>query len=283
MTSRRSARPVSEVVLARVWREGEATYGPLALDRSQLAAHLADVASRVGVACEELALADLYVACAVEAGVAGAVEAMLAVHGDALRRMLTARHVTAAQAAEAVDGLGGMLFLVSAGSPFRTALGGYDGRGSLRAWLAVLLLRSALREGRVARERQDVAVPPASRAVDPADVVAAQESAARIGAELRRAWNDLPARHRIAVAMRYVHGSSGTAIAKVLGIGQPRVSRLVDAAIARLRAAVAAVPSVGDGTMQRDLVRQQLAAELANLAGPAPPEAHGGDPLAPAR
>lgn len=258
--------------------EGRARYGDLDPDFRRLREHLSRIVRRTHSRPATLCAADLFLACCIEQGVDGAWESLLAVHGTPLQSILRSRGTDATTAAEVIDGLPGALMLLGS-DPGSTALAGYDGRGSLRSWLAIVALRSISNQRRRSDvEERSVRERPAEADVpSPIDTLKGIEAAATLASSLRQAWRELPARSRLAVALRYVDGASGADVARILGIGQPRVSRIVDAAVKSLRAALETASSE---PLKPGLVRDLLAAELAILAAAERPIRDGGDPLA---
>jgi RNA polymerase sigma factor (sigma-70 family) len=124
----------------------------------------------------------------------------------------------------------------------RTLLGTYDGSGSLFAWLSVILAR---RRASVAA-RRPVALPeePAGSvcaqagAPEPLDALLDGEATQEFGSAFARAWAGLNERERLLLLLKHRHGVKQADIAALLGIGAPRVSRVLDRAVAKIRKAL---------------------------------------------
>lgn len=160
----------------------------------------------------------------------------------------------------------------------RTRLGGFDGRGSLLGWLTAILVRRVWKSGRRSDSRLAVSLDAGegvqgphgsdragqdSDGADPAERVADAETAAVLDRAFARAWDDLTSRERLALLLKHRDGRTQREVAATLGVGEPRVSRLVGAAVEKLRGGViAALPSAG-GDGLRDRALALLAARIA--------------------
>lgn len=172
----------------------------------------------------------------------------------------------------------------------RTRLGGFDGRGSLLGWLTAILVRRVWKSGRRGDTRATVSLDAGegergpqgrdraghgSDGADPAERVADAETAAVLDRAFARAWDDLTARERLALLLKHRDGRTQREVAATLGVGEPRVSRLVGAAVEKLRQGViAALPSAGgDGLRDRALalLAARVAARLARTPLERPP------------
>ncbi|MBK8974351.1 MAG: sigma-70 family RNA polymerase sigma factor [Planctomycetes bacterium] len=282
----RSRREPSEdlaAIMRRVRSEGIAAYGALAVGDDDLRAHVARVVARDRAIDGIEHAADLFLACAADADVPGAWEVLRRVHGDAVCRMLQSRGVPDATARDVVEGLPGALIAEPGGGGGRTRLGSYDGSGSLRSWLGIVAMRAVITERRrvqraeraVAHRARTHGVPP-----DPALLASDAELGSRFARRLRAAWDELPPRWRLALALRYVQGLPGAEIARVLGVGAPRVTRIVEAAIDNLRASLESEIASSSAPPPATL-RALLGAELARRAAVDLPLAGGVDPVAP--
>lgn len=127
----------------------------------------------------------------------------------------------------------------------RTQLAAYDGSGSLFAWLAVILARrmSERRAARTAagapdRDAREPAAPRHGASPDPGVEATERELVGRLGHALERAWGELTSREALALALKYRDGLSQRRIAALLGVGEPRVSRVLESGVGRLRRAL---------------------------------------------
>jgi RNA polymerase sigma-B factor len=105
-------------------------------------------------------------------------------------------------------------------------------RGSSLATFAAALIEGEIRHH--LRRHRRLATPPAPDAVAPAgDAAEAERSEARL--LLRSGWKNLSDRERRLLELRYFGDRTQTEIAAELGLSQAQVSRLLRAALARLR------------------------------------------------
>jgi RNA polymerase sigma factor (sigma-70 family) len=231
------------------WAEGLAeahrTWGPfpLPLDRfvARAEALLARRLERAGTAptpfaraatLRQTARADLAVAVACEERISGAWEVLHARLLPRLRGLARKRGMAAADAETlASDVLSELAMPPGGASGARTVLGTFDGTGSLFGWSAVILVR---RLSRLARPSSEPPPEGAERS-DPAEILGDAETADRFDAALRRAWARLAWRERLALAYRFLDGRPQVEIARLLRLSPPRVSRIVNGAVAKLR------------------------------------------------
>lgn len=222
---------------AAVWRPylaGRKAHGRVGLDFEAFAAHLGD--GPVPLAAE-----DYYLAVACNAGVDGAWERLASRYRRPLRSFLRRRGATAAEVDALLDEFWGVLATPPARGHAATRLGTYDGRGALFSWLATVAWR---RLTDTWRARRGSALAPddvvGSDAADPARCAAAEETDRQLGDALEEAWGGLTLRELEAVVLKYRHHLPQTDIARVLGVGSPRVTRLLQSATQRLRTALEA-------------------------------------------
>jgi RNA polymerase sigma factor (sigma-70 family) len=244
-------------------------------------------------ALERAAHADLYLAIGCEVGTAGAWDSFCGAYRSRLEALLLARSMGRAESEAMAADLLADLALPPPRHGTRTLLGTYDGSGSLFAWLSVILARRraaaaarrplALSDARLAEASAVRAV-----AADPLDALLEGEAARGVRTAFERAWGGLSDRERLLLVFRHRHGVKQTDIAALLGIGAPRVSRLLDRAVGKLRRALGGLSAEGarfGGTPSvweslRDAVGLHLAridpARIEGLAAPpskpAPPE-----------
>jgi len=283
-------------LLLRGFEEGRVAHGPLALPFEVFARRAEDLAARrlraagadpspeeTAALLSRAALADLFLASACEEGVAGAWERFVGAFERMIVALAVRRGASKAEAGELAREIPGELFAPPAGGGSRTRLGTFDGAGSLAAWLGVIVQRRLADRRRSADRTEPVPVAdaPDPGSPDPADLAVDAETGRLLEEAFREAWADLTARETLVLLFRYRDGLPQTEIARVLGVGEPRVSRMLSVAAGKIRASVVRRigrdPSAGD----RDPDRAWAALERAVagfLATPPPspdPYAHG--------
>lgn len=244
-----SARdPVQCTELAALLRAGFAagreTYPSLQLDPQQYESRVLRVSKEDSGApapdetLRQLALADLYLAVCCEQDVAGAWKVLVERFVPRLQRLARSLGATESDAEELARALPGDLFQPAGRGGTRSKLGTYRGKCSLFAWMAVLLRRRVVDRYRQRRAGQDVeAGPPraASNETGPAEILIDRESDEKLRQSLAHAWEQLTSRERLALAFRYRDGLAQNHIARLMGVGEPRVSRLLTTATDRMR------------------------------------------------
>jgi RNA polymerase sigma factor (sigma-70 family) len=221
----------AERALALTLRRLERIAGPPS--RGDLAAALA-----------RAALADVYLAAACEDGVPGAWERFVGAFGPTIARLAVRRGASRAEAEEMAHDLPGEIFAPPPGGGARTRLGTFDGAGSLTGWLAVIVQRRLVdRRRAIARGPSTTDDAPSSdfadaASDDPAARAAGAETARAFALALAEAWNSITPREAVVVLLRYRDGLQQTEIARLLRIGEPRVSRTLSCAAEKIRAVV---------------------------------------------
>jgi RNA polymerase sigma factor (sigma-70 family) len=224
--------------------------------------------------------ADVFLATACDAGVVGAWDALVAEYVPRLGGLLRRRGAAPGEAADLLADLPGFLCSPPPEGGARTRIGTYDGTGHLFSWLAVVVLRRVHQRRRapaVAKQAPlEAAGDPASDRGTPAQAVVGVESARRFEAAVAAAWNALTPRERLVVQWRFRDGLQGREIARVLGIGPPRVSRLLESGLTRLRDGVRRLmPETPPGTRSgEDSVWQALLGVLARHLATLPARPH---------
>jgi len=185
--------------------------------------------------------ADYYLARACEIGLPGAWERLQARFRRPLRAFLRRRGARSGEAEQLLDEAWGELASPPPRGGARTRVGTYDGRGSLRAWLSTVLWRRLAdlwraRGAELGAEDEEVHVP--GKRTDPALLVSSAEVTRLLGLSLEDAWSQLTPRELHAVVLKYCHHLPQTEIARVLRVGAPRVTRMLQSATARLRDAI---------------------------------------------
>jgi RNA polymerase sigma factor (sigma-70 family) len=220
------------------------------------------------------AAGDYYLARACEAGVPGAWERLERDLRKLLWSFLRARGASRDDAASLVDETWGALASPPPSGGANTALGTYDGRGSLRAWISTVLWRRLCDRWRAKAGQAPPGPEPDTVAVDddPARRLADAETGRLLGDALEDAWPRLTRKELEAVVMKYRHDLPQATIAEVLKVGAPRVTRLLQSAARRLRASIesrlGAVPSVGGS----EYAWSEVGAAVARLLGRAETE-----------
>ncbi|MFO0931220.1 MAG: sigma-70 family RNA polymerase sigma factor [Planctomycetota bacterium] len=235
--------------------------------------------------------ADLYLALACDAEVPGAWERLCATALPLVVRGLAARGLgPEAAAAEAAD-LPGHLIQRPANDRSATRLGGYRGTSSLATFLTTAAYaRFASERRRVCLASLDRETPSGARAIDPPAPASSEprpeqaEQARRLHEALPVAWSRLTDREAVALLYKGRDGLPQTTIARLLGVGPPRVSRILDAAYERLRDSLGSVLGVAPGEAP-DLDAAEFAAEVGRFLAtllPSPRPGGGGIPPSPA-
>jgi RNA polymerase sigma factor (sigma-70 family) len=278
-------------VLRRGFDEGAAEHGPLALRFETFARQAAALTRRrlarsgrgaapgdVASALARAALADLYLAVACDERAPGAWETFSSRFESKIVALGVRRGASRAEAEQIARDLPGQLFAPPDDGAARTRLGTFDGSGSLVGWLAVIV------ERRMADRRRAAARAPASIDREPASRGAPGPVEAAIGAEAARcfadavaaAWRSLTPREALALLLLHRDGLPQAQIARVLAVGEPRVSRIVAAASQKIRESV--VRAVGAPAAEGatwDALRRAVAESLATLPGGPDPSSRG--------
>jgi len=141
----------------------------------------------------------------------------------------------------------------------RTRFSNYVGAVSLSSWLAVVLLRR-MADARRSPGRVFASIDPEARTpsastgrpsraaapeADPALQLIDAETRELTTRALEAAWRSLSLREREVVCLRYRDGIQQKAIARMLGIGESMLSRMLQRAVERIRASVVEEFSAG--------------------------------------
>ncbi len=185
--------------------------------------------------------ADYYLARACNAGVPGSWERLQMQFRRRLRGFLRKRGASASDADQLLDEAWGALAEAPPRGGARTRIGTYDGRGSLHAWLATILWRrlTDLWRKRPAATAESAEEQPAPQQRDPAVSVSHDETSRLLADALEEAWSTLTPRELQAVVLKYCHKLPQTEIARIMNVGAPRVTRMLQSATSRLRSAIA--------------------------------------------
>lgn len=288
------------VRLRRGFEEGRRIHGELGIAFDAYAARVISIArarlARSGAPAtdagmaevlERTVLEDLYLAVACDTGIPAAWEALQRDLPARLEALALKRGASAAEAEEVTQDVIGDLLTPSSRSAFRTHLGSFEGAGTLFSWVAGIALRKLF-----ARRKTRPSVPfhgagepgapePAAgpeRAPDPAELTIDRDEAERTLAALQEAWTRLTPRESLAVVLKFRDGLPQTGIARILDVGEPRVTRLIQGAVEKIREVFRKAPfrGIGNGGAQFwSSLRSALENHLAS-SGTAPPQPAGG-------
>jgi DNA-directed RNA polymerase specialized sigma24 family protein len=189
---------------------------------------------------------DVFLVLACDGGTHAAWDRLVSVGLPPAARALTAQGLTVGEADAIVGDLPGHLVQPPRHGRCRTRLGGYRGASSLTTFLAVaaLALRSNARRKRLGTSIEQLSPsgsepgvaddgPSPPRRLEDAEAVAHLEQA------LPAAWARLTRLESLALLFKCRDDLPQKTIAHILGVGAPRVSRLVESAHARLRSSLA--------------------------------------------
>jgi DNA-directed RNA polymerase specialized sigma24 family protein len=230
---------------------------------------------------------DVYLVVACDARREGAWDRLCATSLAAVARALTAQGVPLAEADVIARDLPGHLIQPPRHGRSRTRLGGYRGVSSLTTFLATAALALRTSEQRVRRLASLNDRPPG---MDPEVISDAPpipsrledaEAAAQLKATLPAAWARLTRQESLALLFQCRDALPQKTIATLLGVGAPRVSRILDRAHARLRAALVPDAAGAAGLAQtsrtalRDVLERFLATSFLHLRPGAAQGPHG--------
>jgi RNA polymerase sigma factor (sigma-70 family) len=192
---------------------------------------------------EKLQLADLYLVIACEVQLDRALEKLLHVYTQPLLRLLRHQGASHQEALDGIQEMPSMLFTRAHRTTARSRLAGYSGRASLQRWLGVLVL-NALADRRRQRQRGTEVIRQAGAhaaqktVASPFTAVASQETSQQIDRSLLAAWGQLTSRERLCLLYKFRDELSQRVIARLLRVGEPRVSRILKSGLDKLRAAI---------------------------------------------
>jgi RNA polymerase sigma-70 factor (ECF subfamily) len=197
---------------------------------STFVAHLARVVASSGrgavTSVSELAIEDLFLACACMVQAPGAVIELGRRHGDTIRAAI-ARLVPGPDGAEIEQQVLAGLMVGSAGSPPK--IGTYAGKAPLDRWLQVTAQRAALTWLRArradVRARKHVAAQPQSEATHPETAYLRERYRADFEAALQGALERLSQRDRALLRLHLVGGLTVESVGKMFGVPQTTTSR----------------------------------------------------------
>lgn len=271
---------------------GSAAWGELDVSRKRLRSSLQMRAKRFGSSTgaamgvgdwlrvlQRGTAAEVYLAIACESGVEQAWRLLTTSYRIRLVGLASRRGLRRAGAEEIVDDVLSGLAVCPDGGGGSSLLTNYLGIGSLFGWLATMLIRrSADLQRKSARERagRERSHELASRPMPGPDWRAcAEESGDELTAALASAWSRLTTNEKLVLALTFSDGVPQRATARILGVGEPRVSRLVSQALRKIKSQARHLSSVlSEGSVHsgypgwavlREAVRSQMAVLAAGL------------------
>jgi RNA polymerase sigma-70 factor (ECF subfamily) len=250
--------------LAALLARGRAAHPSLAVDDLAFVRHLARCVARASAEgsrpMEELAIGDLFLACACLEGAPGAADAFEARCGTRLRAVLGAEAKSADLRAEVEQRVRDQLLVGTLDSPPKIA--NYGGQGPIDRWAAVVAQRQIITvlrsEETEQRARDGAAAEAALGELPPEIALAKQQYREGFQDAMKDALGVLGERDRMLLRLHLVSGISVDAIGKMYGVSQSTASRW----LAKAREDIAA-------EAQR-LLRERLhvaPSEIASLAG----------------
>lgn len=208
---------------------GRAAFPTLPVDDEAFAGHMERALKRMSDSAivADLAAEDLYLAYACLTGVPGAAGALMARHGDLVRRTVE-RLAGKSNADEIVQDLFSRLIVGSVGSA--PEIEDYAGRGPLARWLEVVAQRAALMWLRTERRKANIAgraamEPRAATETPPEAVLFREWHGSAFEQALKAALQRVPTKDRAILRLHFIDGVGTEKIGKMLGVSQPTASR----------------------------------------------------------
>jgi RNA polymerase sigma factor (sigma-70 family) len=280
--------------LLSVYEKGRQAYGGLPLDfdaftpralecvrRRMARAGLALTPDRVGEALSSSHVADLFLAIACDEGVAGAWEVFADRFGPRLRELALRGGAARGEAGDIARELPGELCTPPPTGNTRTHLGTYDGTGSLLGWLKVIVLRRVVDRRRAHAPAslddhpeddpaRSAELPDASSSgANPSSLAADREARGRYKSALVVAWHALTPQESVALLAKYRDGLAQREITHLLGVGDSRVSRILDRATTKIREALRQCMEPAELTRFWSAMTSAVQNHLANPGEPA--------------
>jgi RNA polymerase sigma-70 factor, ECF subfamily len=256
--------------LRRMFADGDRAWPGLGLSLEAFVHHLA----ARGAAVERIAAlhaADLYLACACEARLRGAVEAFERAYLGQVGAFLSRMRPSPDAVDEVRQVLREKLLVGKPGAAPKIAE--YDGRGALASWVRVIALRAAIdlrRQGRRAADERGPG-PDGAAVTDPETRYLKSRYRAALDEAIRSAVRALGVEERELLRLHFVDGLTLERQAEILGVHRATVARRVaaarralkDGARRRLRAGLGVSEAEADSVIR--LVRSQLDLSLPGL------------------
>lgn len=219
-----------EALMVRLCARGRAGFPGLQVDDADFVRLLARCGFKADLAAEQLdqlAIEDLYLACACITRVPGAVSVFDQRCRGPLMAAISGIVRSAAMIDEVEQQVRDVLLVGTASVPPK--LGTYIGRGALGKWVSVVAQRLALmmiRSNKAEARARDAAAAEALDAqADPELAFVKKEYRGVFRSALEQALAALPDRDRLVMRLNLVTGMSADAIAKIYGVNQTTVSR----------------------------------------------------------
>ena len=215
--------------LAALYERGRVAYPGLAVTEAAfgqcLARAVAAAAGRGGAVLEELAIEDLYLACACAGGIPGAVAAFEVRFGRVVRRAVAGVLAAGHQREEAEQRARQHLFVADGTAPPKIAK--YLGHGPLESWVSVAAIRVAISFGRAETAELRLREKAIAEAAGPSPEILYMKGEVRRELEVavQEALQRLEHRERLVLRLYLVGGMTLAAIGKALGVTQQTVSR----------------------------------------------------------
>jgi RNA polymerase sigma factor (sigma-70 family) len=226
---------------------------------------------------ERSALGDLAVALACDDEVPGAWESLSAALAPRFTGLARRRGAAPEEAAVVAQDVLSEMSLPATRKGPRRLIATYEGAGSLFGWGAVILSRRLSRSrrrdearGEGGADRAEAREAVDRSEADPLDAAERHETERRLEAALASAWSALPGRDRLALAWRYVDGLPQTRIATLLRVSEPHTSRVLSAAVDRLREAARTALGEDSPTTTWPALAEALRRVLVSPGAPAP-------------
>lgn len=232
--------------IAEAHRSGRAAWPSVALDEAAFARQLGMRLGPEPGDMSELALADLWLACALSEGSTAAIKVLERELFPQIVAVLARRGVARDGVDELTQRLREHLLVGTGTRPGR--ISDFRGRGSLRSWIVVAAVRMSDREGESARRTapQQLVSVADSRLGDAEDDLAKRRYREQLEHACERALVELPKRERALLRLQLVDGASIDQIGRIYGVHRATAARW----LARARAAIL------------EATQQRLAAEL---------------------
>jgi RNA polymerase sigma-70 factor (ECF subfamily) len=259
---------------------GAAEYGPLPLPFEEFAADWPSRRPAPGTAG-----ADLYLAVACDRGVAGSWEALRDRFFPGLKGVLVGKGATGVLADEILDDLSGDLCAPPPRASARTRIGTYDGSGPLGGWLSIIAVRRFYDRVRASAagplpaafgtgaSEGGLGLTPPDAAPSPSQAAVVDERVRRFEGALQAALAGLTSRERLAVLFKFRDGLPQRSIARLLGVSDSRVTRLLQAGTERMAAFIQErLRETPPGTREGALWIALEDAVARGLSNPPPPD-----------
>jgi RNA polymerase sigma-70 factor, ECF subfamily len=211
--------------LAALYDRGRAAHPGLVVTETAFGRCLARAVRGGPDALEELAIEDLYLACACAGGTPGAIAVFEARLGKVLRRAV-ARVLAARDQREEAEQRARQHLLVGDGTA-AAKIGNYLGRGPLENWVSVAAIRVAISLGRAETAELRLREKAIAEAAGPSPEILYMKGEIRreLEAAVQEALQRLEHRERLVLRLFLVSGMTLAAIGKTFGVTQQTVSR----------------------------------------------------------